>query len=57
MAAEVMRQESVNQIKDETTNIVKDSSNYVISILKKEMLLLLEQNGEYKKQLEQKDQE
>ena len=47
-----MRQESVNQIKDETTNIVKDSSNYVISILKKEMLLLLEQNGEYKKQLE-----
>jgi hypothetical protein len=49
MAAEVMRLESVNQIKDETANIVKDSTNHVIGILKKEMLLLLEQNGEYKK--------
>ena len=55
MAAEVMRAESVNKIKDETSNFVKESCEYVISIIKKEMLVLLEQMGDYKKELEQKD--
>lgn len=56
MASEVMRVESVNKVKDETSNIVKDSCEHVIGVLKKEMLVLLEQMGEYRKELDQKDQ-
>ena len=55
MAANIMRVESINKVKSETSNIVKESCEYVVSILKKEMLCLLEQMGEYRKQLAQKD--
>lgn len=49
MASNVMRMESINKVKDETSNIVKESCEYVVSILKREMLCLLEQMGEYRK--------
>ena len=43
-----MRVESINKVKDETSNIVKESCDYVVEILKKEMLCLLEQMSEYR---------